>query len=218
MKIFLLLVAGLKPIRSIVFVLLVSMWSASAIGAETNPWIFLPTQALEIKGGRVTFQSALIVDTRRPLNNPMFQDYPTKYILPVTNESRKPIWVEAEWRVPGEDPYISFGKLKPAQFGEFYWKVEDIAWNIPIPVRAMIFGDENKSDLLGSRDIVLQFPEGEGKELFLQKAKEVNSVVSKMGDAHGSEVEMPLLAGFELAEPLQPAEGAEEIVEEESSE
>ena len=42
------------------------MWSASTIGAESNPWIFLPTQALTIPGGRVTFQSAVIVDTRRP--------------------------------------------------------------------------------------------------------------------------------------------------------
>ena len=180
--------------------LLVTMWTTSAIGEESNPWLLLPTHALKIEGGNVTFQSALIVDTRRSLKNPVFQDYPTKYILPVTNKSNHPIWVEAEWRVPGEDPLVTFGKLMPKQFGELYWKVENIVWNAPIPVKLKIYANENKSNLLGMGDIVFQFPEGKEKEQFLQKAKEVNSITSKMGGAHGRKTEMPVLSGFEVAE------------------
>lgn len=167
-------------------------------GEESNPWKFLPTRVLEIDGGSVAFQSALIVDLRRSLKNPMLQDYPTKYILPITNKSSHPIWVEAEWRVPGKEPFVSFGKLKPKQYGEFYWKVDDIVWNTPIPVKVNIYADKNKSNLLGMNDVVLQFPEGKDKEQFLLKAKEVNSIASKMGHTHGHKAEAPLLSGFEV--------------------
>ena len=165
---------------------------------KTNPWRFLPTRVLNIDGGSVEFQSALIVDARQPLKNPMFQDYQTKYILPTTNKSNHPIWIEVEWRVPGEKPFVSFGKLKPNQFGEFYWKVEDIVWNTPIPVKVEIYADEDKAKVLGMDDIVLQFPEGKDKKQFTLKAAEVNSVTSKMGSAHGNVAEMPLISGFEV--------------------
>jgi len=172
--------------------------SDSTVG-RSNPWLFLPTHELKIEGGNVTFQSALIVDGRRPLKNPWFQDYPTKYILPTTNKSNFPIWVEVEWRVPGEEPFVSFGRLKSKQFGEFYWKVKDTVWNTHIPVKVKIYADENKINLLGMKDLALQFPEGKDKEQFLLKAKEVNSITSKVGGANGHKVEMPLLSGFEVA-------------------
>lgn len=171
--------------------------AATAFGGELSPWSFLPARVLEIKGGAVAFQSAVIVDTRRPLENPMFQDYPTKYILPITNESDFLIWIEVEWRVPGEEPFMSFGKLKPKHYGVFYRKIKDIVWNTPIPVRAAIYADKNKTSPLGERDIVLQFQGGKEKELFMQTAKEVNSMTTKMGAAHGRNVGMPLLPGFQ---------------------
>ncbi len=181
--------------------------AATAFGEESSPWSFLPARVLEIKGGAIAFQSAVIVDTRRLLENPMFQDYPTKYILPTTNESDFPIWIEVEWRVPGEEPFVSFGELKPNHYGVFYRKIKDIVWNTPISVRATIYADENKTDPLGTRDVVLQFQGGKDKELFMQTAKEVNRMATKIGAALRGKVEMPLLPGFQEMDLSKPVRG-----------
>jgi hypothetical protein len=150
------------------------------------------------------------VDTRQQLGNPLFQDYPTNYILPVTNESDFPVWVEVEWRVPGEQPFPSFGMLEPKEYGVFSVKVKRIAWNTPIPVGAAIYADKDKRKKLGGRDIVLLFrEEAKEKEAFLESASKVNSVSEKMAFAHGSKKAwIPVLPGFqEMIDMSKPVPG-----------
>lgn len=185
-------------------------WTGVVLGADSNPWKFLPTRVLEIEGGAVSFQSAVIVDTRQQLSNLLFQDYPTKYILPTTNESSFPIWVEAEWRVPGEKPFASFGKLDPNNYGAFFVKIKEVVWNTPIPVGVSIYADENKKRKLGGRDVVLLFQEeGDEKLAFLESAKKVNTMSEKNAIAHGNKKAwMPLLPGFqEMVDISEPVPG-----------
>ncbi|MFZ2649281.1 MAG: hypothetical protein WA210_04145 [Burkholderiaceae bacterium] len=181
----------------------------SAIGASSSPWSFLPARALEIEGGAVSFQGAVIVDTRQELRNPLFQDYPTNYILPVTNESDFPVWVEIEWRVPGEQPFPSSGKLEPKEYGVFFVRAKSIQWNTPIPVSVAIYADKDKRMKLGGRDVVLLFREdAKEKEAFLASAGKVNSVPEKMAIAHGKKAWMPVLPGFqEMIDMSKPVPG-----------
>ncbi len=181
-----------------VFALSLFSWTGSVIGADSNPWKFLPTRVLEIEGGTVSFQSAVIVDSRQQITNLLFQDYPTKYILPTTNESNFSIWVEAEWRVPGEKPFASFGKLEPKEYGAFFVKIKEVAWNTAIPVGVASSADEGMKHKLGGRDVVLLFrEEGEEKGAFLESAKKINTMSEKNAIAHGKKAWIPVLPGFQ---------------------
>ncbi len=184
-------------------------WPYAVFGAGSNPWEVLPTRVLDIEGGSVSFQSAVIVDAGQQLTNPLFQDYPTKYILPTTNDSDSPVWVEAEWRVPGTKPFASFGKLEPKEYGEFFVKTKDVVWNTPIPVAITIYADEDKRRKLGGRDVILLFQEEEEeKAAFLKAAKEINSLSEKIAIAHGKKARMPVLPGFqEMVDISKPVPG-----------
>lgn len=184
-------------------------WSYAVFGAGSNPWEFLPTRVLEIEGGSVSFQSAVIVDTRQQLTNVLFQDYPTKYILPTTNESDFPIWVEAEWRVPETKPFSSFGKLEPKEYGAFFVKTKEVLWSTPIPIGVTIYANEDKKRKLGGRDVVLLFRgDGEEKSAFLKAAEEINSLSEKTAIAHGKKARMPVLPGFqEMVDISKPVPG-----------
>lgn len=180
-----------------------------AAAAELNYWNFLPTRVLDIEGGSVSFQSAVIVDTRGQLANPALQSYPTKYILSVTNESASPIWVKAEWRVPGEKPFPSSGKLSVNEFGVFFVKIKKVLWNTPIPIKVTIYADEKNTRKLGDRDISLLFrEEPEEKAAFLESAKRVNTVMEKMAFAQGKAPWIPVLPGFqEMVDMSKPVPG-----------
>ena len=196
-------------LRPAAVLLVLSLWTASAFGVDANQWGFLPTRILEIEGGAVAFKSVVVVDTRNQLDNPLFQDYPTKYILPTTNESDFPVWVEAEWRAPGEKPFIAFGKIDPGHNVEIFVKVNQGAWGTPIPVGITIYADEGKSRKLGGRDVVLQFGEEE-KDMFLQSAKQLNSTSEKFAIANGKKAWIPLLPGFqEMLDVSKPVPGTD---------
>lgn len=192
--------------------LALSLFSSTgvSVAASPNPWRFLPTRILEVEGGAVVFQSAVIVDTRQRLSNILFQDYPLKYILPATNASEFPVWVEAVWRAPGEKPFSSFGKLSPDEYGTFFISVKEVSWNTPIPVTVTVYADEHKKRKLGGRDVVLLFREdGEEKAAFLESAKTINTVAEKNAIAHGSKKAwIPLLPGFqEMVDMSKPVPG-----------
>jgi hypothetical protein len=180
-------------------ILLACGWATHSSAEETNPWEFLPARVLQIEGGLVAFRGAVIVDTTQAPS--AFAKYPTKYILPVTNETAIPIWIDAEWRVPKQKPFRSSGKLDPGEFGSFYIEVKEVAWNTPNPVQTTIYADANRSRKLGEREVVLQFGEGPDKDAFVKMAKDVNSMSAKFAGASGNERQMPLLGGFqEMAE------------------
>ena len=175
--------------------------------AGTNPWETLPTRVLEIEGGEVAFQSVVLVDTRKKLVNPYFQDYPTKYILSATNENDFPIWVQAEWRVPGKKPAAVFGKIEPSEYSEIFLNIKKIKWDSPIPVDVTIYADEAKSHKLGGRVVTLRFGEEE-KDIILQSAKKVNSLSEKNAFAFGKKVWSPMIPGFqEMVGESKPVPG-----------
>lgn len=184
-------------------------WSAAVIAAglatavsfaqESDPWGFLPARVLEIEGGLVAFRGAVIVDTSET-PSPLVK-YPTKYILPVTNEAEFPIWVDVEWQVPGQKPFKSAGNLDPGKFGAFFVKTKEVAWNTPIPVQTTIYADAAKTRKVGGREVALFFGDGPDKDAFLKLSKETNTVLGRMADASRNDRQMPLLVGFqEMAE------------------
>lgn len=197
----------LSYLRSIAVIVLTFLWVIPALGDDENPWEFLPTRLLEIEGGTVAFQSALIVDTRQPLNNPMLQKYPTKYILPTTNEADFPIWVEVEWRIPGTNPFLSSAELQPGEYGLFFRNIKKPMWDTPIPVTTTVYSDGQKMQQIGGREIRLQFEGGTDKDAFLSFAKTVNKLSARIGRAHGRKIELPLLPGFQEMELSEAVPG-----------
>lgn len=171
----------------------------AALSQGSNPWRFLPMRVLEIEGGSIAFQSAAIVDTRQRLASPMFQDFPTHYILPVTNDSDFPVWIDIEWRVPSEKPFASSGKVDAKKSGVFFVKIKEVAWDSPIPVAAAVYADQARSRKLGGRDVVLQFRGDEAnKKAFLESAAKVNTMSEKMAILSGSKKGwLPLMPGFQ---------------------
>jgi hypothetical protein len=178
--------------------ILLAVAAAPPLRANENLWTFLPTRVLEVDGRSITFQAAVILETRQPLTNPLLQKYPTRYLLVATNESSDPLWIEAEWRVPGEKPFASVGKLEPGAFGEFHANVKKIAWNTPIPVAISVFADQSKRRRLGGRDVVLSFSE-EDRVAFEASANEINSRGGRLSAATRGlpGAKLPLVPGFQ---------------------
>lgn len=197
---------GLSFIGTVTLASITLLWAIPA-SSDDNLWAHLPTRLLEVEGGLVAFQSALIIDTRQPLVNPYFQKYPTKYILPTANESAFSIWVEVEWRIPGAKPFSSFGGIEPGEFVLFWVKTKTPVWDTPIPITATVYADEKKTQHIGGRDVVLQFQGGTYKDHYMDVAKKVNKLTAKIGHAHGGNVEMPVLAGFQEMELFRSVPG-----------
>lgn len=188
---------SLLYVRILLLIPLVFLWATPSLGEDGNPWVFLPTRLMEIEGGTVSIQSALIVDTRQTQQNPVLQKYPTKYILPLTNESHSRIWVEVEWHIPKKKAFTHFGKLEPGAYGMFYANIKNPVWDTPVRVNAKVFSDEEKTRQIGGREIVLEFEGDEDKDQFMEFRKNVNKMSTRTSHAHGGEVQMPLLPGFQ---------------------
>jgi len=179
-----------------------------APGQAPNPWTFLPTRMLEIDGGAVAFQSAVILDLRQPLANPLLQKHPLRYILVATNESDAILWIEATWRVPGRKLFVSFGELAPGLWGAFHYDIKEVGWSTPIPIGVAIYADKRKSRKLGGRDVVLLFGE-EDRETFMRMAKDVNSRQTRLEVSVGRRGPgMPLLPGFQEMDLAKPVPGS----------
>lgn len=178
--------------------------SLGGVGASADPIDSLPARALAIEDGIVSFQAALVVDMSNP--HPLFK-LPTKYMLYVTNETSSPVWVKMDWRVPGQKPFSSFGKVDASHRG-FFWvnAGKEVAWDQEIAVDVALFADKKRQRALGGREVAFSF-DGKDAAQFLAQAKEVNRVSVKVAYAYGKPVDQPILAGFREMDLVTPVPG-----------
>lgn len=167
-------------------------WAGAAMG---EPWSSLPTEVLKFAGGSVSYQGALILDTRGELKNIYVQDYPIKYILPTTNRSDRPVWVEAEWRVPGDEVFSSFVRLGPNDYAVFFADTREVLWDTPVPVGLTVYADEGKKQKLAGCDVALLFS-AEERDEFIREEKRINTHSEKSAIAHGKAAVMPMVSGL----------------------
>jgi len=179
--------------RRAVAPLLILLATISARGSTANPYASLPTRVLEIEGGTIEFQGVLILDTRD------MDRLPLKYVLAISNANDFPVWVQVDWRAPGEAPFSGSVKFEPKSYREAFLKIRKVAWNAPIPVKVTIYADEKKSRALGGREVTLLFREG--REAFERKTKEISSSHFRILG------QLPTLEGFQEMNMWAPTPG-----------
>ena len=161
-----------------------------------EPWDSLPKRVMKVEGGHISYQGAVILDTRGELQNIYVQNYPIKYILPTRNRSDRPLWVEAEWRVPGDEPFTSFVRLGPNDYAVFFSDTKKVIWDQPVPVGLTVYADEGKKQKLAGSDVTLLF-RGEERAAFLKEEQRINTHSEKSAIAHGKAVAMPIVSGIQ---------------------
>lgn len=201
------------PRRVVAPVVLALAVSLGGVGASADPIDSLPARLLVIEDGTVSFQAALVVDISSPLSMYKFKPL-TQYMLYVTNDTSSPVWVKMDWRVPGQQPFSSFGKVDASHWS-FFWvnAGKEVAWDQEIAVDVALFADKKKKRALGGREVAFSF-DGKDAAQFLARAKEVNRVLVKVAYAHGRAVDQPMLAGFREMDLVTPVPGTSADAEE----
>lgn len=157
----------------------------------TNPWAFLPTRAIMIESGVVSFQAGVRCERNLKFFNPIFRRHPTEYFVVVSNEGKAPIWVGAELQLPDEKPAKYEGDIQPGKYATVYWKGSGLAAGKPIPLKIWVHADAGRSRILATRETSMFFPES-GKEKFL------NLIYDAMMKAQtSSQRQCPIASGWQ---------------------
>lgn len=152
-----------RRLVQIALVALVALVPGARTGAEDgpNPWTFLPTRALAVDGGVISFQSGVGCDRDPRRFHPTLLPNPTQYFVVVTNERDAPIWVALQWRFPGEQPTLVGGKIEARRFAVPYWRSDGLVAGSAIPFKIWIHADAERTRELAVKETSFLFPEDE---------------------------------------------------------
>jgi hypothetical protein len=197
------------PRRVVAPVVLALAVSLGGVGASADPIDSLPARILVIEDGMVSFQAALVVDT----SNPLLRKFPTRYMLYVSNRTSSPVWLKMDWRVPGQEPFSSFGKVDAMHRVSGWVNAgKKVAWDQEIAVDVALFADEKRERALGGREVAFSFDSKDAAQ-FLAQAKEVNRALIRVySDARP--LGQPMLAGFREMDLVTPVPGTSAGAEE----
>jgi hypothetical protein len=88
--------------------------------------------------------------------------HPTKYFLTLVNETNTPVWIELEWRFPGEDAkQFRTGRIESAKSYQSWRNTFGVVSDKPIGLRIVVFADEARARLLGSEETFFLFTRDE---------------------------------------------------------
>lgn len=157
----------------------------------SNPWKFLPTRALRVPGGAVSFQAGIRCDRDPRRFNRVFARHPTEYFVVVTNERESPIWIAVEWRFPDDKPMTVEGRIAPGRFAVPYWRSKGLIEDTAIPFKIWIHADAGRTQELAMKETSFFFP-GREKERFLGAVYK-----AFLKGADSGTRECPVLSGWE---------------------
>ncbi len=97
--------------------------------------------------------------------------------LKVSNESSNPVWVEMEIDVPDtEKDSVKSSEIKEDHFRWDIWRIKDLQWGVPYPVKISAYSDKKKSNSLGSMTGSLVFDEADKATLEQAKTQESDAL------------------------------------------